>query len=393
MKTLKKITLIALVATLFVTCKKDQLPPTTVENQPVFTFNGTIYSNTVSWSAGVNNYYMYSSYSQNDTTGVLSFIGNLQNISNANNSIEFIINDYKTSALNTTSISAGHIDSALSTSVAYVYNKGNTVINDTTGYTVNFTSKIYSGSALSYKYSFGDGSTSSLPNPSHTYSYKGNYHTSLNIDFSHCNNVIDTNSFNISKDTTQLTIDSIHAVDSMRVGLNEIVKLSSAVAGGTPPYSYFWQFGDGNTSTLATPSHYYADSNSSQNTYLCTLTVTDHAHSTAIYNYVVQDSGETCRFDYNMSSPKPNIIVTNSQALSAITILYTNASGVQYTSKNASQSGSFSITSVSSYQNNVNGKPTEMLKVEFNNCSLYNSTANPPLIIASGTATIAVAYP
>jgi hypothetical protein len=155
MRLFKKIILFALTGVLFITCKKEQLPQSEVVNQPVFSFSGTIASNTISWQAGVNNYYMYSSYSQNDTTGVYSFIGNLQLTTTGNNSIRIIINDYKTTAVNA-SLSPSHIDSSLSTVAKYYYNTGITTKVDTTGYTLKITPIIYSGTPTSFIYSWGD---------------------------------------------------------------------------------------------------------------------------------------------------------------------------------------------------------------------------------------------
>jgi hypothetical protein len=95
-----------------------------------------------------------------------------------------------------------------------------------------------------------------------------------------------------------------------------------------------------------------------------------------------------------MSDPTFIVAPVNPNFLSDVTIIYTNGSGTQYTSKNIGQTGAnFQITSVSPYKNNNYNYPTEMLKVTFS-CALYNSSANPSIINATGcTATIAVAYP
>jgi len=57
------------------------------------------------------------------------------------------------------------------------------------------------------------------------------------------------------------------------------LQFSSTVSGGSPPYTYRWDFGDGMTSAEASPTHAYA----STGTYLITLVVTDsggHATTT-----------------------------------------------------------------------------------------------------------------
>ena len=57
------------------------------------------------------------------------------------------------------------------------------------------------------------------------------------------------------------------------------LQFSSTVSGGSPPYTYRWDFGDGTTSTESSPTHVYASSG----TYVITLVVTDsggHATTT-----------------------------------------------------------------------------------------------------------------
>ena len=56
-----------------------------------------------------------------------------------------------------------------------------------------------------------------------------------------------------------------------RVKEREEIWFSSEIAGGFPPYSYEWDFGDGNTSTGENPSHSYRTAGS----YTVFLTVTD----------------------------------------------------------------------------------------------------------------------
>jgi hypothetical protein len=55
------------------------------------------------------------------------------------------------------------------------------------------------------------------------------------------------------------------------------VNFEGSVAGGTPPFTYTWTFGDGTTSSEAAPTHLFID----PGTYPVTLTVTDAASRTA----------------------------------------------------------------------------------------------------------------
>lgn len=60
---------------------------------------------------------------------------------------------------------------------------------------------------------------------------------------------------------------------------NSTVAFTSAVTGGTAPYRYSWDFGDGATSTNVSPSHTYANAGS----YAVVLIVTDSANMTETY--------------------------------------------------------------------------------------------------------------
>ncbi len=397
MNTLKKIALFVVTGILFSTCKKEQLPPNSTVNQPVFSFEAAIStgsgSSNVNWQAGLNNYYMYSSYSQ-DTSGVYSFIGTLQNALTPNkNSIQIIINDYRSSKANA-SVSS-HIDSALSASIAYAYNKGITSISDTS-YKVTFTPRIISGTPTGYNYVFGDGGTSSLAAPTHTYALKGSYNTSLLVNFS-SGPVYMGNTFNITNQSSPLLIDSISDTILSRTGdSSTMIKLTSSITGGTKPYTYLWVLGNGHNSTSATFSDTYLNpldtAHSKNHAYSCLLNVTDNKGVVATFNHIILDTVDPQfnRFDYSMSAPTKVITTTNSLALSQITIVYTDGNGVVYTSKNSAQPGtsSFKITSVSDYQSNSNNQSTKMLKVAFN-CLAYNGSN---AVLLNGTAVIAVAY-
>jgi PKD repeat protein len=69
-----------------------------------------------------------------------------------------------------------------------------------------------------------------------------------------------------------LTATASAVPTSGQVPLN--VSFTGSASGGTPPYSYSWNFGDGSaTSTAQNPSHTYSNAGN----YTATLTVTDSA--------------------------------------------------------------------------------------------------------------------
>ncbi|RUA29098.1 MAG: hypothetical protein DSY76_03690 [Bacteroidetes bacterium] len=127
-----------------------------------------------------------------------------------------------------------------------------------------------SGVPTTWKWYFGDGATSTDQNPSHTYTSPGLYTVQL-----------------VSGTSTEQ--DTIEKVDYISVtsGLSAdftatplygntplLVQFTDATTNGTPT-SWFWEFGDGNTSTLQNPSHTY----NADGLYTVKLTVTENADS------------------------------------------------------------------------------------------------------------------
>ncbi len=118
-------------------------------------------------------------------------------------------------------------------------------------FTVNFSNT--SLGVTGYSWDFGDGTTSSLANPSHTYNTTGNY----TITF------IGTNSSGCQD--TLIKINYIR-VQAASVSLPELpVKdcvpfmhtFSAAINSPDAVQRYTWNFGDGTTDTVANPTHTY----------------------------------------------------------------------------------------------------------------------------------------
>lgn len=116
-----------------------------------------------------------------------------------------------------------------------------------TGYFTNRTV----GSGLSYRWSFGDGNSSSMTNPSHTYSRSGTYWVCLYALDSGivCDSVCDT--INVK---SQGGGGCNAFFTSTSRGLTGFFNNRSTGNG----LSYRWSFGDGNSSSMASPSHTYS---------------------------------------------------------------------------------------------------------------------------------------
>ncbi len=74
----------------------------------------------------------------------------------------------------------------------------------------------------------------------------------------------------------QSTIDVKFTANRLAVKTGEGVRFTSQVAGGFAPYSYEWDFGDGDTATGATPTHAYKNAGK----YTVSLKVTDDRGNT-----------------------------------------------------------------------------------------------------------------
>jgi PKD repeat protein len=140
--------------------------------------------------------------------------------------------------------------------------------------TVSFTGSATGGKApYSYSWNFGDGSAAStLQNPSHTYNSACTCTATLTVTDSSAPVKTATSNVTITVSAvgSPLAATASATPTSGQVPLN--VAFTGTATGGTPPYGYSWNFGDGSaTSTLQNPSHTY----NSAATYAATLTVTD----------------------------------------------------------------------------------------------------------------------
>ena len=111
------------------------------------------------------------------------------------------------------------------------------------------------GSPTSWTWNFGDGSSSSLQNPSHTYANSGNYTVTLQISSATCS---DSTSSQISIGTPPPNCQaSFYAIpDSSNANLISFINTSTG-----NPTNFSWDFGDGSTSNAMNPTHLYSAGN------------------------------------------------------------------------------------------------------------------------------------
>ena len=109
-------------------------------------------------------------------------------------------------------------------------------------------------SAQSWLWNFGDGSTSSEQNPTHTYTSAGTYNVTLNVTNADGSNTSTQLSY-ITAAVTPVSNFSANVTSGdipLSVNFTDLSQNS--------PTSWLWDFGDGSTSTDQNPTHTYASS-------------------------------------------------------------------------------------------------------------------------------------
>ncbi len=118
--------------------------------------------------------------------------------------------------------------------------------------TVQFTNQ--SAGAVSYKWLFGDGTSSTIANPSHIYQKAGSYHVSLiAINANGCADTIE------QKNSVHVGPPKIQGLENLSVADCVPLKITPKAIINSPEKiaSYYWDFGDGTYSTSELPSHEY----------------------------------------------------------------------------------------------------------------------------------------
>lgn len=178
------------------------------------------------------------------------------------------------------------------------------------------------GSIVSYSWDFGDGATSTLATPNHTYPGDGTYTVTLRV--------VDNNG-STGTATRELTVSSpvvnqppTASFTATSSGLSVTANSTSSVDPGGSLVSRTWNWGDGTASTGTIASHSYA----SAGTYTITLTVTDDGGLKDTATQTVTVTAPSVGFTRgteatpnNMGTgliaPKPTTIVTGTVTVSA----------------------------------------------------------------------------
>ncbi len=154
------------------------------------------------------------------------------------------------------------------------------------------------GTVASYLWDFGDGSTSTLAEPAHTYAAAGTYSVTLTVT----DNEGATGT--VTQDVTAVANALPTASFTSTVTKQSVSFASTASDPDGTVASYLWDFGDGGTSTLASPDHTYA----AVATYPVTLTVTDNdGGQTTVTNPVTTLANQAPTADFTSAVDKQDV--------------------------------------------------------------------------------------
>lgn len=150
-----------------------------------------------------------------------------------------------------------------------------TISQNQQGGQVSFTANVSGGDGnYQYAWDFGvDNAGSTIAAPSYTYANAGSYLVTLTVT--------DGNGTEFTNSTTVIVQASLEVGFTFTAsGLS--VAFNNTSSGGSGEHSYLWQFGDGATSTAASPSHTYT-----AGSYTVTLTVTDEQGQSGVMTAVI----------------------------------------------------------------------------------------------------------
>ncbi len=116
-------------------------------------------------------------------------------------------------------------------------------------HTVNFTNTTVSANPTTYRWTFGDGGQVNLPNPTHTYAGPGNYNVTLYAEdrFGCKASHVKPQYIKVGHLTPSFWGDTIGGC------VPRPVLFTNLSSSNNPITSYFWDFGNGTTSTLQNP--------------------------------------------------------------------------------------------------------------------------------------------
>jgi len=356
-------------------CQETELPQE-IHGEVEFYAEGNMDGQLFSLEAGVDDYYMASSFSKNDQE-LLVFQGTFIRPSCKDCGEELSIEIYDKEVL--PEGQSPDIEEALKPG-NYSYR---TLRQAGDIFVVDFSSEGVNGSQIdSVQWDFGDGTSSTILNPQHTYINPEDLYPEVclkTIDEYGCLSLI-CNRVNL--DSASCKVDFSYQIDS-----NTGFVSFRAESEGVYPLRYQWNFGDGYGATLGNPGYYFGTHGDFQ---VC-LTVLDAmgCQQTVCKNIGTDPGSCNSNFKYKVRQISEPV----SPQLSGVRVQWTDKNGKIYRSDLGTQNPEsyFEILSSKSYDNNERGEATRQLALRFQ-CKLF-AEDEESIDLDITEAQIAVAYP
>ncbi|ACL17090.1 PKD domain-containing protein [Methanosphaerula palustris] len=156
------------------------------------------------------------------------------------------------------------------------------VTNGTAPLAVQFNDQS-TGTPASWSWDFGDGTTSTVQNPSHTYTVAGNYTVNLTATNAGGSNTITKTNYITVTGSESPSAPVANFNTNITNGTAPLAVQFTDLSTGAP-VTWSWNFGDGNTSTMQNPVHTYAAAGN----YTVNLTATNAggSNTTVRTNYI-----------------------------------------------------------------------------------------------------------
>ena len=201
-------------------------------------------------------------------------------------------------------------------------------------------------SPSSWVWSFGDGTTSTLQNPTHTYTTAGTYTVTLTA--------INSAGSNTVSQTGYITVNAAVPVSSFTANITTGVKpltVQFTDTSANAPTGWYWTFGDGGTSTLQNPVYTF----NKVGTYAISLGTTNSAgnNTTTVAGYITVNNAAiipvaSFTSDHQEGNAPLTIQFADTSSNSPTSWLWTFGDGIQSTVVNPShtysRAGSYTVT-------------------------------------------------